>query len=146
MPGLRMTQQIELNYRVDGSGAPVWLLFNGATLPLEFWDPVAARLSDAGTVVRFDQRNAGATRAEGAFSVVNCYTEKRSGFEVRRQKIVVLKIRFSVENPDYASSSGSRRSRSVTCESDSHWMHSSGFTSIPRPASSTSSAGTYASR
>ena len=69
MPSLSREHHVELNYRIDGSGKVAWLLFNGATLPLEFWDPVAAELGKTGTVVRFDQRNAGKTRAEGAFSL-----------------------------------------------------------------------------
>ncbi|HCY05423.1 MAG TPA: hypothetical protein DHU16_08200 [Gammaproteobacteria bacterium] len=58
-----------INYRVDGSGDTAWLLFNGATLALEFWDPLAVALAEHDTVVRFDQRNAGATQAEGLFSL-----------------------------------------------------------------------------
>jgi pimeloyl-ACP methyl ester carboxylesterase len=68
---LEREQQVNLNYRVDGDGEPVWLLFNGATLPLGFWDPVAEALASSATVVRFDQRNAGATRARGTFSLLD---------------------------------------------------------------------------
>ena len=69
MPSFSRELHVEVNYRVDGRGGITWLLFNGATLPLEFWDPVAAALAETGTVVRFDQRNAGKTRAEGDFSL-----------------------------------------------------------------------------
>ena len=66
---LRRQQDVPI-YRVDGHGATTWLLFNGATLPLAFWDPVATALATADKVVRFDQRNAGASRATGVFSLL----------------------------------------------------------------------------
>jgi len=41
---LNISNQLELNYRVDGAGDTVWLLFNGATLPLEFWDSLVEKM------------------------------------------------------------------------------------------------------
>jgi hypothetical protein len=38
---LSLREELELNYQVDGQGPMAWLLFNGATLPFQFWDPVA---------------------------------------------------------------------------------------------------------
>jgi 3-oxoadipate enol-lactonase len=67
---LKLHQTLQLNYRVDGDGPMTWLLFNGATLPLQFWDPVAQGLATEHKIVRLDQRNAGATRASGAFSLL----------------------------------------------------------------------------
>ena len=67
MATLERGQDLGINYKVDkGDGAPgaKWRLFNGATLPLEFWDPVVRVLAAQDTVGRFDQRNAGATRAQ----------------------------------------------------------------------------------
>lgn len=52
-----------LNYCVEGSGEPVFLLFNGNTLRLEFWGELAVSLSALGRVVRFDQRAVGGTVA-----------------------------------------------------------------------------------
>ena len=69
MPYLTVGGSAELHYRNDGTGSPALLLFNGATLPLEFWGPVAERLSQQHRVIRFDPRNAGATRAEGRFTL-----------------------------------------------------------------------------
>lgn len=69
MPHLTVGGSAELHYRIDGTGSPALLLFNGATLPLEFWGPVAERLSQQHRVIRFDPRNAGATRAEGRFTL-----------------------------------------------------------------------------
>ena len=71
MATLRRQQDVQINYRVDGHGDIAWLLFNGATLPLAFWDPVAVALATTETVVRFDQRNAGASHATGAFSLLD---------------------------------------------------------------------------
>lgn len=69
MTTLKRQQEAAINYRLDGSGNTVWLLFNGATLALEFWDPLVLTLAERDTVVRFDQRNAGGSRAEGRFSL-----------------------------------------------------------------------------
>lgn len=68
---LELQQRVQLAYRVDGQGAPCWLLFNGASLPLQFWDGVADGLAEQGTVVRMDQRNVGASRAQGPFSLLD---------------------------------------------------------------------------
>ena len=58
----------EIRASVRGEGWPV-LAFNGATLPLEFWDPVVAETEHALRWLRFDARNVGGTRAAGAFSL-----------------------------------------------------------------------------
>ena len=74
MTMLERGQDLGINYKadkVDGAAGATWLLFNGATLPLEFWDPVVRVLAAQDTVVRFDQRNAGATRAQGPFSLLD---------------------------------------------------------------------------
>jgi len=70
-PTLALGSSVELNWRVDGHGPVVWLLLNGAGLPLEFWDDIAQALSAQHTVVRMDQRNAGKTRASGTFSLTD---------------------------------------------------------------------------
>ncbi len=75
MPDLSREQHVELNYRIDGSGELTWLLFNGATRPLEFWDPVAAALKETDTVVRFDQRRQ--NPAEGTFSLPDTLNSNR---------------------------------------------------------------------
>jgi 3-oxoadipate enol-lactonase len=72
---LRLQQDLQLHYRVDGEGPMSWLLFNGATLPLQFWDPVAQGLATEHRVVRLDQRNAGATKASGCFSLLDVATD-----------------------------------------------------------------------
>lgn len=71
MPFLSLRQELELNYQIDGQGPIVWLLFNGDHTPLQFWDPVSQGLAEQYRVVRFDQRNAGATRANGSFSLLD---------------------------------------------------------------------------
>ncbi len=68
---LRLQQNLQLNYLVDGTGPLVWLLFNGASLPLQFWDGVAAELASEHGVVRMDQRNVGGTRYQGTFSLLD---------------------------------------------------------------------------
>lgn len=68
---LERGQDLGINYQVDGDAGTTWLLFNGATLPLEFWDPLIGVLAARDTVVRFDQRDAGATRARGPFSLLD---------------------------------------------------------------------------
>ena len=68
---LERGQDLGINYQVDGDAGTTWLLFNGATLPLEFWDPLIGVLAARDTVVRFDQRDAGATRAQGPFSLLD---------------------------------------------------------------------------
>lgn len=40
-----------------------------STLPLEFWGPLAEKLSTIGRVICFDQRNAGGTQFEGEFTL-----------------------------------------------------------------------------
>lgn len=70
-PTLALSSSVDLNWRVDGNGPVVWLLLNGAGLPLEFWDDIAQALSAQHTVVRMDQRNAGKTRASGSFSLTD---------------------------------------------------------------------------
>ena len=66
---LNLQSSVALNYEVNGDGETTFLLFNGATLPLEFWGPFAEALGELGKVVRFDQRNAGKTRYEGRFTL-----------------------------------------------------------------------------
>jgi pimeloyl-ACP methyl ester carboxylesterase len=58
----------EIRASVRGEGWPV-LAFNGATLPLEFWDPVVAETEHVLRWLRFDARNVGGTRAAGGFSL-----------------------------------------------------------------------------
>ncbi|MEX0942627.1 MAG: alpha/beta hydrolase [Pseudomonadales bacterium] len=69
MTTLPLAKRVELNYQVDGAGETCFLLFNGAGLPLEFWGSLATRLSESAQVIRFDQRNAGATHFEGEFTL-----------------------------------------------------------------------------
>ena len=48
MTMLERGQDLGINYKVDkvdGAAGATWLLFNGATLPLEFWDPVVRVLA-----------------------------------------------------------------------------------------------------
>ena len=61
----------------DPAGDVPLLLINGATLPLEFWDPVAERLAERRRVVRFDQRNAGQSDFHGAFSLLDVRRTQR---------------------------------------------------------------------
>ena len=68
---LRLQHTVQLAYRIDGQGTPCWLLFNGASLPMQFWDGLAEGLARDATVVRMDQRNVGATRADGPFSLLD---------------------------------------------------------------------------
>ena len=65
---LNLDRALSLRYHSQGSG-PVLLLFNGATLPLEFWDPVADTLAQSYQIVRFDQRNAGESVFNGTFTL-----------------------------------------------------------------------------
>ncbi len=66
---LKIESSLTLNYDTIGEGDNDFLLFNGGTLPLEFWGPFAQDLAKLGRVVRFDQRNAGRTRFEGSFTL-----------------------------------------------------------------------------
>ncbi len=66
---LKIASTVSVNYEVTGSGEQDFLLFNGATLPLEFWGPLAERLGTLGRVIRFDQRNAGRTEFDGDFTL-----------------------------------------------------------------------------
>lgn len=70
---LELTDRCLLHYRIDGGpggGCPL-LLFNGASLPLEFWGSLVDRLAADRQVIRFDARNAGATKARGAFTLLD---------------------------------------------------------------------------
>ena len=58
----------EIRASILGEGWPV-LAFNGATLPLEFWDPLVDETDHALRWLRFDARNVGGTRAPGAFTL-----------------------------------------------------------------------------
>lgn len=68
---LAIRDTVDLRYIAEGTGRPTWLLFNGGSLPLEFWDGLADDLASTGRVVRFDQRSAGGTRASGTFSLLD---------------------------------------------------------------------------
>jgi len=71
-PGvLPIREEVDLHYVDTGSGNPTWLMFNGGSLPLQFWDGLADDLAIDGRVVRFDQRSAGGTRAAGSFSLLD---------------------------------------------------------------------------
>lgn len=80
MPTLALssTSQVELNYCVEGEGQDTYLLFNGATLPLEFWGSLAVRLGHSGRVIRFDQRNAGRTKFNGSFTLLDVAADAAS--------------------------------------------------------------------
>ena len=73
LAGLVLAPSLALNYRVDGpSDAATSILFlNGASLPLGFWDPIVAALARDYRCIRFDQRNAGATRFTGTFALTD---------------------------------------------------------------------------
>ncbi len=63
---------LALHYRVDGHGPTALVLFNGANLPLTFWDPLTALLAPDYTLIRLDQRNIGETRFTGRFTLADC--------------------------------------------------------------------------
>ena len=67
---LQRDASARIPYAVQGDG-PAIVLINGATLPLAFWDPVAERLASRARVIRFDQRNAGASDFAGSFSLLD---------------------------------------------------------------------------
>lgn len=69
MAKLDIHSNVELHYADQGKGQIPWLMFNGAGLPLEFWDEVADVLVGNHRIIRFDQRNAGSTVANGRFSL-----------------------------------------------------------------------------
>lgn len=69
MASLTIESRVSLNFEVSGSGDKTLLLFNGATLPLTFWGSLADRLAGEFRVIRFDQRNAGQTLADGEFTL-----------------------------------------------------------------------------
>ncbi len=71
MAVLEVSQQVRLHWRVDGAGPRTWLLFNGASLALSFWDPIALALARTDRVLRLDARNAGGTQASGEFSLLD---------------------------------------------------------------------------
>lgn len=60
-----------IHHRRDGSGALSGVFFNGASLPLQFWDPVVEGLRDDLTMLRFDQRSVGASRFEGHYTLAD---------------------------------------------------------------------------
>lgn len=87
---LELQQTIHLNYRVDGQGPLTWLLFNGATLPLQFWDPVVQGLAMKNRVVRLDQRGVGATRASGSFSLLDVAADAATLLDhLKIEKVIV---------------------------------------------------------
>ncbi|HKI74543.1 MAG TPA: alpha/beta hydrolase [Pseudomonadales bacterium] len=69
MATLELDAKITLNYRDEGQGEEILLLFNGATLPLTFWGSLATGLAEHYRVIRFDQRNAGGTVFNGEFTL-----------------------------------------------------------------------------
>lgn len=71
MSTLSCQTSLQIHYELDGETGPVLLLFNGGRLPLEFWGSLATRLAERCRVLRFDQRNAGLTRFEGSFSLLD---------------------------------------------------------------------------
>ncbi|PZC49538.1 MAG: 3-oxoadipate enol-lactonase [Chloroflexi bacterium] len=70
MATLQRDASVRIPYAVQGEG-PAILLINGATLPLGFWDPVVKRLASRFRVIRFDQRNAGASDFTGSFTLLD---------------------------------------------------------------------------
>ena len=97
MPVVQRQQTVQINYRIDGSGERAWLLFNGASLPLEFWDPIATGLAKDHTVVRFDQRNAGATRAEGEFTLLDTAADAAAVLEELEIQRVIAWVMLGVD-------------------------------------------------
>lgn len=74
MGRLNIEQSVDINFVDDhhanlNADQPSLLFFNGATLPLAFWDPIVERLQAHYRCIRFDQRNAGATRFAGTFTL-----------------------------------------------------------------------------
>jgi pimeloyl-ACP methyl ester carboxylesterase len=68
MTMLEFSETGALHYSAEGQGNAL-LFFNGNTLPLQFWDPIAAALAEQYRAIRFDARNAGGSRFEGSFMV-----------------------------------------------------------------------------
>ncbi|MEM7018909.1 MAG: alpha/beta hydrolase [Pseudomonadota bacterium] len=71
MADLNLSHTLSIRYQVDGDAPSTFLLFNGASLPLEFWDPVVERLADKHRVIRFDARNGHGSQFEGHFSLLD---------------------------------------------------------------------------
>jgi 3-oxoadipate enol-lactonase len=69
MPFLQVDADCRVNYSVFGRGERTLLFFNGASLPMAFWRPIAESLSADYRVIMFDQRNAGATKFDGDFTL-----------------------------------------------------------------------------
>lgn len=69
MAEMDIHSRVQLHYADQGSGGITWLFFNGARLPLEFWDKIAGALADEHRIIRFDHRNAGRTLASGTFTL-----------------------------------------------------------------------------
>lgn len=90
MPTLSRDASVRIPYRVDGEGDPL-LLINGATLPLGFWEPLVARLRGDYQVIRFDQRNAGASDFSGSFTLLDVAADIEAlltALEIERAVIV----------------------------------------------------------
>ncbi|MCB1645031.1 MAG: alpha/beta hydrolase [Pseudomonadales bacterium] len=68
---VEIEDKVTLNYLSEGEGEISVLLFNGAGSPLTTWNAVAERLVPRYRVIRFDQRNAGDTAAEGTFTLLD---------------------------------------------------------------------------
>ncbi len=67
---IKIMSQAEVYFEDSGIAQQNTILFfNGASLPLTFWDPLVTALSPYARCIRFDQRNAGNTRCKGPFSL-----------------------------------------------------------------------------
>ena len=63
--GRHTVGQVELNYRIEGSGEPL-VCIHGVGSYLEAWSGVAERLKDRFTILTFDLRGHGhSSRADG---------------------------------------------------------------------------------
>ena len=71
MPFLQVDANCQVNYSVFGHGESTLLFFNGASLPMAFWRPIAEILSADYRIIMFDQRNAGATKFDGDFTLAD---------------------------------------------------------------------------
>ena len=71
MPFLQVDANCQVQYSVFGHGERNLLFFNGASLPMAFWRPIAETLSLDYRIIMFDQRNAGATTYDGDFTLAD---------------------------------------------------------------------------
>lgn len=77
MPLLQVDADCQVNYSVFGHGKRNLLFFNGASLPMAFWRPIAETLSVDYRIIMFDQRNAGATNFDGDFTLSDVARDAR---------------------------------------------------------------------